>query len=68
MRKPPEVPRPDFGGGAIVYNVIDSRQSYPQEIVRKGVAAVVPELGEEQWCISLTDGRAVARGLRTTRH
>ncbi len=43
----PEVPRPDFGGGAIVYNVIDSRQSYPQEIVRKGVAAVVPEVGEE---------------------
>jgi arginyl-tRNA synthetase len=43
----PEVPRPDFGGGAIVYNVIDSRQSYPQEIVRRGVAAVVPELGEE---------------------
>jgi arginyl-tRNA synthetase len=39
--------RPNFGGGAIVYNVIDSRQSYPQEIVRKGVAAVVPELGEE---------------------
>ena len=37
----------DFGGGAIVYNVIDSRQSYPQEIVRKGVAAIVPELGEE---------------------
>ena len=43
----PKVPRPNFGGGAIVYNVIDSRQSYPQEIVRKGVAAVVPELGEE---------------------
>jgi len=43
----PKVPRPDFGGGAIVYNVIDSRQSYPQEIVRKGVAAVVPEMGEE---------------------
>ena len=42
----PEVPRPGFGGGEIVYNVIDSRQSYPQEIVRKGVAAVVPELGE----------------------
>src|SRR6266571_9482362 len=41
------MPRPKFGGGAIVYNVIDSRQSYPQEIVRKGVAAVVPELGEE---------------------
>ena len=43
----PKVLRPNFGGGAIVYNVIDSRQSYPQEIVRKGVAAVVPELGEE---------------------
>jgi len=43
----PDLPRPDFGGGAIVYNVIDSRQSYPQDIVRKGVAAVVPELGEE---------------------
>ena len=42
----PEVPRPNFGGGVIVYNVIDSRQSYPQDIVRKGVAAVVPELGE----------------------
>jgi arginyl-tRNA synthetase len=42
----PEVPRPDFGGGEIVYNVIDSRQSYPQEIVRKGVAAIVPEFGE----------------------
>src|SRR2546423_1732642 len=35
-----------FGGGAIVYNVIDSRQSYPQEIVKKGVAAIVPEFGE----------------------
>jgi len=41
------VPRPNFGGGAIVYNVIDSRQSYPQEIVRKGVAAIVPDFGEQ---------------------
>jgi arginyl-tRNA synthetase len=47
VEEPPEVPRPNFGGGAIVYNVVDSRQSYPQEIVRRGVAAVVPELGEE---------------------
>ncbi|HEV2914030.1 MAG TPA: arginine--tRNA ligase [Pyrinomonadaceae bacterium] len=39
--------RPHFGGGATVYNVIDSRQSYTQEIVRRGVAAVVPEIGEE---------------------
>jgi arginyl-tRNA synthetase len=43
----PEVPRPNFGGGAIVYNVIDSRQSYPQQIVKRGVAAIVPEMGED---------------------
>nr|ART38419.1 G359 [uncultured bacterium] len=43
----PEVPRPNFGGGITVYNVIDSRQSYPQEIVQRGVAALVPELGKE---------------------
>src|SRR6266496_1878100 len=42
----PELPRPNFGGGITVYNVIDSRQSYPQEIVARGVAALVPELGE----------------------
>ena len=35
-----------FGGGETVYNVIDSRQSYPQEVVRKGVAAIFPEKGE----------------------
>jgi arginyl-tRNA synthetase len=39
--------RPHFGGGIRVYNVIDSRQSYPQEIVACGVAAVVPEVGED---------------------
>lgn len=39
--------RPQFGNGATVYNVIDSRQSYPQEVVRRGVAAIVPEIGEE---------------------
>lgn len=38
--------RPRFGGGTIVYNVIDSRQSYTQDIVRAGVAAVAPEVGE----------------------
>ncbi|HYN25829.1 MAG TPA: arginine--tRNA ligase [Pyrinomonadaceae bacterium] len=43
----PEVPRPNFGGGVTVYNVIDSRQSYPQEIVARGVAALVPELGQD---------------------
>lgn len=35
-----------FGGGETIYNVIDSRQSYPQDIVRKGVAAISPERGE----------------------
>ena len=39
--------RPHFGGGITVYNVIDSRQSYPQEIVARGVAAVVPEIGAD---------------------
>ncbi|MEP6923943.1 MAG: arginine--tRNA ligase [Pyrinomonadaceae bacterium] len=38
---------PHFGGGNKVYNVIDSRQSYPQEIVKKGVAAISPERGEQ---------------------
>jgi len=37
---------PEFGGGTTVYNVIDSRQSYPQEIVARGVASVVPEVGD----------------------
>jgi arginyl-tRNA synthetase len=35
-----------FGGGAIVYNVIDSRQSYTQDVVRRGVAAIAPDIGE----------------------
>lgn len=38
---------PEFGHGETVYNVIDTRQSYPQEIVRKGVAAISPEHGEK---------------------
>ena len=38
--------RPHFGSGSTVYNVIDSRQSYTQEVVRRGVAAIVPEVGE----------------------
>jgi arginyl-tRNA synthetase len=38
---------PQFGGGEKIYNVIDSRQSYPQEVVRKGVAAISPERGEQ---------------------
>jgi arginyl-tRNA synthetase len=45
--EPGESVRPNFGDGATVYNVIDSRQSYTQDIVRRGVAAVAPEVGEE---------------------
>src|ERR1043166_3238154 len=38
---------PRFGGGETIYNVIDTRQSYPQDVVRKGVAAISPERGEK---------------------
>jgi arginyl-tRNA synthetase len=38
---------PRFGAGRRVFNVIDSRQSYTQDVVRKGVAAVAPEVGAE---------------------
>lgn len=44
--KKAKIDRPEFGGGVTVYNVIDSRQAYPQEIVARGVASVVPEIGE----------------------
>ena len=37
---------PVFGRGETIYNVIDTRQSYPQDVVRKGVAAIFPEKGE----------------------
>jgi arginyl-tRNA synthetase len=36
----------EFGHGETVYNVIDSRQSYTQDVVKKGVAAISPERGE----------------------
>jgi arginyl-tRNA synthetase len=38
---------PHFGAGATVYNVIDSRQSYPQEVVKRGVAVIAPQVGEQ---------------------
>ena len=38
--------KPAFGNAETVYNVIDSRQSYPQEVVKKSVATIFPELGE----------------------
>ncbi|HEX8638667.1 MAG TPA: arginine--tRNA ligase [Pyrinomonadaceae bacterium] len=37
---------PAFGSGETVYNVIDSGQSYPQEIVTKSVATIFPQKGE----------------------
>jgi arginyl-tRNA synthetase len=37
---------PPFGEGQTVYNVIDSRQTYPQDVVRRGVAAVAPQVGD----------------------
>ncbi|MFL6208991.1 MAG: arginine--tRNA ligase [Pyrinomonadaceae bacterium] len=37
--------QPHFGGGRMVYNVIDSRQSYTQDVVRRGAAAVAPDVG-----------------------
>lgn len=37
---------PLFGHGERIYNVIDSRQAYPQEVVKKGVAAIFPDKGE----------------------
>ncbi|HQU86532.1 MAG TPA: arginine--tRNA ligase [Pyrinomonadaceae bacterium] len=37
---------PQFGNGEMVYNVIDTRQSYPQEVVKKGVSLISPEKGE----------------------
>jgi arginyl-tRNA synthetase len=52
---------PSFGGGETIYNVIDSRQSYPQEIVKKGVAAISPERGEKsKRSFILRNGRALA--------
>jgi arginyl-tRNA synthetase len=41
------VPVPHFGGGETIYNVIDTRQSYTQDVVKKGVAAISPERGEQ---------------------
>lgn len=44
------VPRgqhPPFGGGRVVYNVIDSRQSYTQDVVQRGTAAAAPDAGRD---------------------
>ena len=36
-----------FGAGARVYNVIDQRQAYTQDVVRRAVAAVAPDVTAE---------------------
>ncbi len=36
-----------FGNGSTVYNVIDVRQSYPQDIVKQGVAEIAPDIGAQ---------------------
>ncbi len=38
---------PKFGGGEMIYNVIDSRQTYTQDVVKKGVSLISPEKGEQ---------------------
>ena len=40
------VAAPKFGGGETIYNVIDSRQSYTQDVVKKGVSLISPKKGE----------------------
>jgi arginyl-tRNA synthetase len=45
---------PAFGSNETVYNVIDSRQSYPQEVVKKGVAVIFPEKAKRRAFIFLT--------------
>jgi len=42
-----ELQLPAFGGASVVYNVIDSRQSYTQDVVKRGVQAIVPGRGGE---------------------
>ncbi len=38
--------RHQYGNAIRVYNVIDTRQSYPQEVVKQGVATIFPDVGE----------------------
>jgi len=63
---------PEFGHGEVVYNVIDSRQSYPQEVVKKGVAAIHPEIGESgsvhlsYEMVALSPAAAVELGFEVT--
>ncbi len=37
----------EYGNAKRVYNVIDTRQAYPQQVVKQGVATIFPEAGAE---------------------
>ena len=60
---------PAFGRGSRVYNVIDVRQSYPQKVVKHGVAALgYPEQAEQSIhfayeMVALSDSAAKALGV-----
>lgn len=42
-----ETPNTSYGDSERVYNVIDTRQAYPQQVVKKGVELIFPEKGED---------------------
>jgi arginyl-tRNA synthetase len=46
--EPGESDAPAFGGGTMVYNVIDSRQAYLQQIVQLGVSRIGSEQARER--------------------
>jgi arginyl-tRNA synthetase len=46
--EPGESDAPAFGGGTVVYNVIDSRQAYLQQIVQLGVSRIGTEQARER--------------------
>ena len=60
----PHTGSPSFGSGARVYNVIDSRQSYLQDVVVAGLRALgFEKAGRGQRALLLRDGGALAAHL-----
>ena len=60
-----EIENPNFGGGSEVYNVIDSRQAYLQNIVIAGLTGFgLPGTGRPLHSLLLRDGGVVAALLR----
>ncbi len=67
--QPTANPRPQFGHGTRVYNVIDARQSYLQDVVVAGLRALGYErTGRPVDSLFLRDGGALAALLRRPRH